>query len=208
MGLNAFFNRKKEFEKLTWCFGGQLYRLAFSRLNNQQDAEDVVQETYVRAFRSFHTLAPNSNTRAWLIKILLNVIRDHYSKMLRTVPTEPIDQSSEEELSGDNLLSHSKNPEEKLLENEIDAGLLQALQSLPGTLLYPLLLREIEDLNYQEIASVLDIPVGTVMSRLFRARQSLRNKLAQNRQMPQCENESSKQRLSDDLIKKGKRNDL
>jgi len=208
MGLNAFFNRKKEFEKLTWCFAGQLYRLAFSRLSNQQDAEDVVQETYVRAFRSFHTLAPNSDTRAWLMKILLNVIRDYYSKMLRTIPTEPIDESSEEDLSDGNLPSHTKNPEDKLLENEIDAGLLQALHSLPSTLLYPLLLREIEDLNYQEIAGVLDIPVGTVMSRLFRARQSLRNQLAQNRQVKRCENKSSEKAQGDDLMKQGKRDDL
>jgi RNA polymerase sigma-70 factor (ECF subfamily) len=208
MGLNAFFNRKKEFEKVTWCFGAQLYRFAFSRLGNRQDAEDVVQETYVRAFRSFHTLAPNSDTRAWLMKILLNVIRDHYSKILRSLPTEPIDESSEETLNESIAPSHARNPEELLLENEIDSGLLQALRSLPGTLLYPLLLREVEDMNYQEIANVLDIPVGTVMSRLFRARQSLRNKLAQNKELPQCENKSSEGALGDDLMKQGKRNDL
>lgn len=203
MGLNMFFNRKNEFEKLTWCYGRQLYRLAFSRLHNQQDSEDVVQETYVRAFRSFHTFSPNTDIRAWLVKILLNVMRDHYSKMLRTVPTDSMDENSEDGFSDSAPLSVTKSPEEIILENEFDPDLLQALRSLPSSLLYPLLLREVEDMNYQEIAGVLDIPVGTVMSRLFRARQSLRDKLIEKRQ---CENKSSE--AGQWIDKQGKRNDL
>jgi RNA polymerase sigma-70 factor, ECF subfamily len=174
MNFNALFKHKQEFEKLTWVFAGQLYRLAYSRLGNQQDAEDIVQEAYLRAFRSFHTLVPNSDTKAWLMKILLNVMNDHYSRNLRVVPTLPMDETAIDSDSPGAVRS----PEQELSESEIDPKLLEAVRSLPAILVYPLLLREIEDMTYEEIALVLDIPIGTVMSRLFRARQSLRNKLA------------------------------
>ena len=208
MSLSIFFNRKKEFEKLTWCFGSQLYRLAFSRLGNQQDAEDVVQETYLRAFRSFHTFAPNSDTRAWLKKILLNVMRDHFSKTLKAVPTQPIDENIDESVNESTYQSASKNPEEELSEKEIDPELVKTLRALPTTLLYPLLLREIEDMNYQEIALILDIPVGTVMSRLFRARQSLRNKLAGKNKSASSEDGIQNVNISGHSIKEGSSHEL
>src|ERR1700736_2656679 len=78
--MKLFDNRRKEFEKLTWPLGRDLFRLAYWRLANVQDAEDVLQEAYLRAFRSFHTFQPGTNVKGWMTRILLNVINDMLKK--------------------------------------------------------------------------------------------------------------------------------
>jgi len=155
----------------------ELFRLAYWRMSNTQDAEDVVQETYLRAYRSFHTFAPETNIKAWMTKILLNVINDSLRK--RTKYNEVIDREYGQEML-DTIADRStaaENPEVKLSACEIRPDLMAALQRLPAALLHPLLLRELEDFSYEQIAALLDIPVGTVMSRLFRARRIVRDQL-------------------------------
>lgn len=156
----------------------ELFRLAYWRMSNTQDAEDVVQETYLRAYRSFHTFAPETNIKAWMTKILLNVISDSLRK--RSKYNEVIDREYGHEML-DVIADQStaaQNPEVKLSACEIRPDLMAALQRLPATLLHPLLLRELEDFSYEQIAALLDIPVGTVMSRLFRARRMVRDQLS------------------------------
>lgn len=156
----------------------ELFRLAYWRMSNTQDAEDVVQETYMRAYRSFHTFAPETNIKAWMTKILLNVVSDSLRK--RSKYNEVIDREYGQEML-DTISDRStaaENPEVKLAACEIHPDLLAALQRLPASLLHPLLLRELEDFSYEQIAALLDIPVGTVMSRLFRARRTVRDQLS------------------------------
>jgi RNA polymerase sigma-70 factor (ECF subfamily) len=158
-------------------FAGPLFGLARFRLSSVQDAEDAVQEAYLRAYRSFGTFQPGSNMRAWMFKILLNVINDMLAKTQREVPRALLDDSMEELELQPSSSGSLRDPQVQLEEKEFDPDLVAALACLPPTLLQPLLLRELEDFTYQDIASVLDIAQGTVMSRLFRARQLVRKQL-------------------------------
>ncbi len=178
--MRLFHNRRKEFEKLTWPLGHDLYRLAYWRLANQQDAEDVVQEAYLRAFRSFHTFQTGTNIKGWMTRILLNVINDTLKKRVQRPDVVAIDDHCVDLMSLQDQSASSRDPEAQLMEREIRPDLLKALQQLPTALLHPLLLRELEDMPYAEIATILDIPTGTVMSRLFRARRVVKDRLTKN----------------------------
>ncbi|HEY9778442.1 MAG TPA: sigma-70 family RNA polymerase sigma factor [Planktothrix sp.] len=175
-----FRSRRKEFEKLTWPLSNELYRLAYWRLGNQQDAEDVLQDTYLRAFRSFHTFQKGTNLKGWMTRILLNVVSDTLKKRARQPDLLTIEEDCDEILNLQDPSASSKNPENQLIEREVRPDLLDALQRLPSSLLQPLLLRELEDMTYSDISAILGIPVGTVMSRLFRARRVLRDRLTQS----------------------------
>jgi RNA polymerase sigma-70 factor, ECF subfamily len=178
--MKLFQNRRKEFEKLTWPLGHDLFRLAYWRLANKQDAEDVVQEAYLRGFRSFHTFQLGTNIKGWMTRILLNVINDTLKKRIQQPDLLAIDDDCDELSSMPDQSAIARNPEAQLIEREIRPDLLGALQRLPTSLLHPLLLRELEDMTYAEIATILDIPTGTVMSRLFRARRIVRDLLTKN----------------------------
>jgi RNA polymerase sigma-70 factor (ECF subfamily) len=172
--MKLFRNRRQEFEKLTRPLARDLFRLAHWRLANLQDAEDVVQEAYVRAFRSFDTFQLGTNIKGWMTRILLNVINDTLRKRVREPDLLTID---DELVSLQDQSALSRDPEVQLIEREIRPDLLNALKGLPTSLLHPLLLRELEDMTYTEIATILELPTGTVMSRLFRARRIVRDRL-------------------------------
>ncbi|HEY9717286.1 MAG TPA: sigma-70 family RNA polymerase sigma factor [Trichormus sp.] len=175
--MRLFRSRRKEFEKLTWPLSNDLFRLAYWRLASMQDTEDMVQETYLRAFRSFQTFQPGTNIKAWMTRILLNVINDAFKTRARQPELLAIDDDCDEIMQLADQSQRSKDPELQLTEQEMRPDLLEALQRLPTSLLQPLLLRELEDMTYAEIAAILDVPVGTVMSRLFRARRVVRERL-------------------------------
>jgi RNA polymerase sigma-70 factor (ECF subfamily) len=162
-----------QFEETTFCYMEQLFRLAYSRIGNTQDAEDIVQETYLKAYRAYGGLRQRESIKSWLTRILLNTVRDYQRKGMRSVSTVDISDMEEDSVHEPSQIG----PEEQLCRDEIDPSLFKALQAIPVTFLTPLLLREIYGATYDEIADTLDIPVGTVMSRLFRARCLLRNAL-------------------------------
>lgn len=192
--MKLFQNKRKLFEEMTGPFSQDIYRLALWRLANRQDAEDVVQDTYLRAYRSFHTFQTGTNAKGWLTKICINVINDVLKKKIRQPDTVTLDSESEELESLQSGSPSLQDPAVQLASNEFDPHLLRALQKLPESLLYPLLMREIEELSYEEIASVLSIPTGTVMSRLFRARKIVRERLTEPAQM------LTNQRAADDEV--------
>lgn len=177
-------SRQKRFKDLTYGYFESLYRMAYARLGIAEDTEDVLQETYLKAFRAFDTFREGTNAKAWLIQILLNALRDHIRKEYRTLQAVPLDETIQV------TSQQFPSPEQQLCANELDSRLLEALQSLPEIFLTPLLLRELQSLSYQEIASTLDIPIGTVMSRLSRARDLLRNKLDTAHNAPSASNSS------------------
>lgn len=176
--MSLFNSHRKQFEKLTRALGEDLFRLAYYRLSNCQDAEDVVQETYMRAYKSFHTFKIGTNIKGWMVRILFNVISDTLKKRLRQnehlAAAEELDELEMIESQSESL----KDPAVQLSERELDSDLHEALRKLPSNLLNPLLLRELEDMTYDDIAQALSLPVGTVMSRLFRARKVLRERLS------------------------------
>lgn len=168
----------RRFKELMYPYYGDLYRFAYSRLGNSQDAEDAVQDTFVKAFKAFDNFNDQAKPKAWLSCILINTIRDHIRKSNRSPKTVPIEQVVQPENPDDAFSrAHLQDPSMIVSSGEVDPELLEALAELPDTFLNPLLLREIHDCTYQEIAAYLDIPIGTVMSRLSRARSILRDRL-------------------------------
>jgi len=169
----------EKFEELALQYAVPLFQLAYSRVGNVHDAEDIVQGTYLKAYKNFHKFRHETSIKNWLCQILINTIRDHFRKGGRTIDTVAWDDSIEldETLSEDG-------PEKNLCDSEIHPELMMALSALPEQLQVPLLLREIEEASYEEIAQILDVPKGTVMSRLFRARCLLRKKLCNLKAAP------------------------
>jgi RNA polymerase sigma-70 factor (ECF subfamily) len=166
-------DRNRQFEKLTFGYVDQLFRFAYGRVKNTHDAQDIVQETYFKAYRAFHTFKQGTSVRNWLTQILVNTTRDYFRKTSRRVQTVDIAEAFGNGVDEPAQIS----PEEQICNSEIDLSLLNALRSMPADLVTPLLLKEVFDATYAEIASTLTIPIGTVMSRLHRARSILRKKL-------------------------------
>lgn len=146
------------------------YNLARWLTRNDQDAEDVVQEAYLRAFRFFAGFR-GGNGRSWLLKIVRNTC---YNWLQLNRPLQNVPEFDENLLPPD---SHTPNPEEMLLQNDSRILLRQALEELPVNFREVLILRELEGLSYKEISEVTGMPPGTVMSRLWRARDGLRRSL-------------------------------
>jgi RNA polymerase sigma-70 factor, ECF subfamily len=151
-----------------------LYGTAMRLTRRPADAEDLVQDTYLKAFRSAAQFERGTNLKAWLFTILHNTFRN----MRRHDGRSPIDVNSEvvEQAAGDPVRDFS--PEELLTRASLDADLQAALDSLPEAFRQAVWLRDVEELTYAEIAGILDVPIGTVMSRISRGRRSLFERLA------------------------------
>src|SRR4051794_3884311 len=154
-----------------------LYGTAMRLTRRPADAEDLVQDTYLKAFRSAAQFERGTNLKAWLFTILHNTFRN----MRRHDGRNPIDVDSEvvEQAAGDSARDFS--PEQLLTRASIDADLQAALDALPEAFRQAVWLRDVEELTYAEIAGVLDVPVGTVMSRISRGRRALFDRLAASR---------------------------
>ena len=153
------------------------YNLARWLTHNEQDAQDVVQEAYVRAFRFFSTFR-GGNARAWVLRIVRNTC---YNWLQENRPLQSAAEFDENLFGPD---PGSPNPEEALLQNASDKMLRQALEGLPLIFREVLILREFEGMSYKEIADVTGMPRGTVMSRLSRARDGLRQSLSHHASAP------------------------
>jgi RNA polymerase sigma-70 factor (ECF subfamily) len=146
-----------------------LYNFARWLAQNSNDAEDLVQETYLKALRSFASFQPGSNFRAWIFQILRNVFLSSRTKLDRRMT---VAMDSEE--GGPELAVDTKTPETILMNRSNSHRVQCAIEDLPVHYRETLLLCEVEEMSYQEIAEVLSIPIGTVMSRLARARKAVR----------------------------------
>jgi RNA polymerase sigma-70 factor, ECF subfamily len=151
-----------------------LYRYAMVLTGSRMEAEDLVQETYVRAIEAFHRLRENSNLRGWLLTILRNLWFNELRRRRRGPQLVEVD--ADNHISG-GLAGSERNAQQILESGEDVERVRAALQQLPAQFREILVLREFEELSYQEIATVLDCPAGTVMSRLGRARAKLRELL-------------------------------
>jgi len=167
----------KAFEETAYKYLKRLYRLAYARLGNVEDAEDVVQETYLKAFRHADNFRQGSNIEPWLVTILLNTIRDHVRRVARNPSPVALDGLEDTDFIAE-LADGRDTPEEELVKSEVGVDLETALKETPEWMLTPFLLREFQDLSYKDIAQSLNLPIGTVMSRLSRARSFLSKRLA------------------------------
>jgi len=163
------------FEAAAMPFLDALYNTALRMTRNPQDAEDLIQETYLKAYRHYDKFQPGTNLKAWLFKIMKNTFINEYRKRQLAPPASDfaeIEETFESEVS-DEALRQIKNPEEEALENVLDEDVQRALDGLPADYRMVVLLADVEGFAYREIAEILDIPVGTVMSRLYRGRKKL-----------------------------------
>lgn len=156
-----------------------LYGYAMAITRNRTDAEDLVQETYVRAIPRQGSLRPGSNVKSWLFTILRNIHLNQLRKQ-RTAPR--IVEIDADEGNSNIIVETSKDPFARYVSKTEREWVIEALQQLPSEFREIVVLREYEELPYQEIASILDYPIGTVMSRLARARSKLRTLLSDNGQ--------------------------
>ena len=160
------------FEELATPLFDALYNFACWLAHDASDAEDLVQETYLKALRSFPSFQPGTNFRAWMFRILRNNFLSSCSKLERRMT---VAMDSDED--GSELAVDTETPE-TILMNRFNSKLVQrAIDDLPVHYRETLLLCEVEEMSYQEIAEILSIPMGTVMSRLARARKSVRKSL-------------------------------
>jgi RNA polymerase sigma factor (sigma-70 family) len=160
------------FEELALPLFDALYNFARWLAHDSNDAEDLVQETYLKALRSFASFQSGTNFRAWMFRILRNTLLSSRSKLERRMT---VAMDSEED--GPELAADTETPE-TILMNRFNSRMMQrAIDDLPVHYREALLLCEVEEMSYQEIAEILMIPIGTVMSRLARARKAVRESL-------------------------------
>jgi RNA polymerase sigma-70 factor (ECF subfamily) len=171
--------RDVPFEHAVQPYLGQLYPAALRMTRNAHDAEDLVQETLVKAFAGFHQFTPGTNLRAWLYRILSNTFINNYRKLRRQPLTDlGVSFSDDWHVDADPLSPPARSAEVEALEQIADSEILQALRELPEDFRATIYLADIEGYPYREIAELMGTPIGTVMSRLHRARAKLRERLA------------------------------
>jgi RNA polymerase sigma-70 factor (ECF subfamily) len=162
-------------------YAPQLYSAALRMTRNQADAEDLVQETYLRGYRSFHTFQEGTNLRAWLFRILTNAFINTYRAKQRRPQESELGEVEDlylyRRLGSMETAAASQSAEEAFLDLFTDDEVKQALEDLPENFRLPVLLADVEGFAYKEIAEILDIPVGTVMSRLHRGRKAMQRAL-------------------------------
>jgi RNA polymerase sigma-70 factor, ECF subfamily len=155
-----------------------MYSAAYRLTRNPSDAEDLVQETFLRAYRAFHQFEPGTNLKAWLYRILMNTFINSYRKRQREPQTV-----SDEEIADWYLYSKMNeaglepSAENSVIESLPDEEVQEALSSLPEQFRVAVLLADVEGFSYKEIAEITDVPIGTVMSRLHRGRKALQKRL-------------------------------
>ena len=163
----------ESFEELAMPLFASLYNFAHWLTQNRVEAEDLVQETYLKALKGFASFQPGTNFRAWIYRILRNTFLTSRSG-LREYATVPVDDDGPEAM----LLAESQTPESEMLARADQQLVQNALERLPVSLREVILLCDVEEMSYREIAETLTIPVGTVMSRLSRARKAVRELVA------------------------------
>jgi RNA polymerase sigma-70 factor (ECF subfamily) len=171
---------RAHFEEEALALADQVYRVARRLVGSREEAEDLVQETYARAFRSWKSFTPGTNLRAWLLRILTNLNIDRGRRQQRTPATTSIDEAGDYFLYNKlEAAAPEENPdEERVIERLSQDSVVEALADVPHDFRDVVVLVDIGEFSYADAAQILDIPVGTVMSRLHRGRRILKKSLA------------------------------
>lgn len=168
------------FEEEALDLADQVYRVARRMVGTREEAEELVQDTYARAFRSWSSYAAGTNMRAWLLRILTNLNTDRGRKIQRTPDLQPLEESDYflanklAAVEGEQVLD-----QERVVEKLSQGGVVDALAALPHDFRDVVVLVDLGEFSYAEAAQILDVPIGTVMSRLHRGRRLLKQTLAE-----------------------------
>ena len=171
---------RARFEEEALGLADQVYRVARRLVGTREEAEELVQETYARAFRSWRSYTAGTNMRAWLLRILTNLNLDRGRRVQRTPDLQPLEE-------GDYYLANKVAAaegeqaleQERVVERLSQGGVVDALSEVPHDFRDVVVLVDIGDFSYADAAQILDVPIGTVMSRLHRGRRILKQKLAE-----------------------------
>ena len=172
---------QEKFADLAMPYMSALYSAALRMTRNPSDAEDLVQETYLRAYRGFGGFKDGTNLKAWLYKILTNTFINSYRSKKRRPEQVDLDDTEDfflfRRMGGLEAAEAGRTPETEVLDSIPDAVVKEALESLPEQFRMAVLLADVEGFSYTEIAEIMDVPIGTVMSRLHRGRKQLHERL-------------------------------
>jgi RNA polymerase sigma-70 factor (ECF subfamily) len=168
--------KRAEFERQALVHTDSLYGAAYRLTRNARDAEDLVQDSLLRAYRFWDSFEQDSNCKAWLLRIVTNTFINEYQRKKRS--RQVLDAATAEQDTTDGVLIHAsanerQNPERALLDRSVSDDVQRALDGLPEDFRTAVVLCDVQGLSYKEIAEIMQTPVGTVMSRLFRGRKLL-----------------------------------
>jgi len=174
--MQAVREKRADFERQALVHTDALFGAAYRLTRNARDAEDLVQDSLLRAYRFWDSFEQDSNCKAWLLRIVTNTFINEYQRKKRS--REVLDAASAEQDATDGVLVHAEatdrqSPERNLLERSVSDDVQRALDSLPDDFRTAVVLCDVQGLAYKEIAEIMQTPVGTVMSRLFRGRKLL-----------------------------------
>lgn len=168
---------KAAFDILVLKYQSRIINLVSRFVRNPADAMDVTQEAFIKAYRALPNFRGDSAFYTWMYRIAVNTAKNYLAVQSRRPNEADQDISEIEQIEGDNALKEQATPEHMLLTDEIQSTVINAIENLPDDLRVAIMLREVEGLSYEEIAAVMDCPIGTVRSRIFRAREAIDNEL-------------------------------
>jgi len=168
---------KSAFDILVIKYQSKIVQLVNRYVHDPEEAMDVAQEAFIKAYRAIGRFRGDSAFYTWLYRIAINTAKNHLVASGRRPPTGDIDAQDAEQYEGATGLREYATPERMLLKDEIEATVAGAIEELPDDLKTAITLRELEGLSYEEIAQAMECPIGTVRSRIFRAREAIDSKL-------------------------------
>ena len=168
---------KKSFDLLVLKYQNRIIKLVSRYVREPGDAQDIAQEAFIKAYRALPDFRGDSAFYTWLYRIAINTAKNHVVALSRRPVEARLENADGEQIDVEDLQKDIETPENLLLANEIKQTILDAMDKLPEDLRVALTLREVEGLRYDEIAETMDCPIGTVRSRIFRAREAVDAKL-------------------------------
>lgn len=168
---------KKAFDLLVQKYQFKLVKMISRYVADPSEAQDVAQETFIKAYRALPNFRGESSFYTWIYRIGANTAKNYLVAQGRRPPGSDVDAQDAEQYAGDSLLRETDTPEGLAQREEIERTVFDAIEALPDDLRTAITLRELDGLSYEEIAQAMDCPVGTVRSRIFRAREAIDNRL-------------------------------